>query len=131
MVPLLAEREVAEVPVEWCAWVRCGGSSDPYSQEPHTNRSCSKEARSGLADDKQKYLTLQQLPPALGSLFFDHLPLSEGTRLSTLMARPCSQDCQTRFPGRGGVGGEHNMLLLAVEGGSNMQEGLRFLNLYC
>lgn len=94
-------------------------------------RSCSKEARCGLADDKQKSLTLQQLPPALGYLFFDHLPLSEGTGLSTLMARPCSQDCQTHFPGRAGVGGEHNMLLLAMEGGSNVQEGLSFLNLHC
>lgn len=28
MVPLLAERELAEVPVEWCAWIRGGGSSD-------------------------------------------------------------------------------------------------------
>lgn len=102
----------------------------PCGQEPQVNRSCSKEARCGLADDKQKSLTLQRLSPALGSLFFDHLPLSEGTGLSTLMARPCSQDCQTRFPGREGVGGEHNMLLLAVEG-ANMQEGLRFLNLYC
>lgn len=103
----------------------------PCGQEPQVKRSCSKEARCGLADDKQKSLTLQQLPPALGYLFFDHLPLSEGTGLSTLMARPCSQDCQTHFPGRAGVGGEHNMLLLAMEGGSNVQEGLSFLNLHC
>lgn len=28
MVPLLTERELIEVPVEWCAWVCGGGSSD-------------------------------------------------------------------------------------------------------
>lgn len=48
-----------------------------------------------------------------------------------LMARPCSLDHEPRFRGEEGVGGEHNVLLLAVGVGGNMEEGLGFLNLYC
>lgn len=92
------------------------------------NRSCCKEAWSGLVDNKHK--SLQQLHPPLGYLFY-RLPLSEATGLSTLMARPCSLDHKPRFRGEGGVGDEHNVLLLAVGVGGNMEEGLRFLNLYC
>ena len=92
------------------------------------NRSCCKEAWSGLVDDKQK--SMQQLPPALGYLFFYHLPLIEATGLSTLMARPSSQDHKPRFEGGGWAGGEHNMLL-AVGGGGNIEVGLRYVNLDC
>lgn len=84
MIPLLAEKEPAEVSV-----VCMSASSNKLCWDPQVNRTCCKETWSRLVDDKQN--SQQQLPPALGYLFY-HLVLSEEIGLSTLMARPCSQD---------------------------------------
>lgn len=109
MIPLLAEKEPAEVSV-----VCMSGSSNKLCWDPQVNRTCCKETWSGLADDKQN--SQQQLPPALGYLFY-HLVLSEAIGLSTLMARPCSQDHKPCFCSKVETGSGHNTLLPVGEGG--------------
>lgn len=79
------------------------------------NRTCCKEIWSGLVDDKQN--SQQQLPPTLGYLFFYHLVLSEAIGLSTLIARPCSQDHKPCFCSKVEPGGGHNTLLPVGERG--------------
>lgn len=37
MAPLLAEKEPGEVPMEWCSWVRHGGSSNKVTLARNLN----------------------------------------------------------------------------------------------